>query len=257
MTFSWITLFCLLSSAPLYANAKKGLEIAKKIEKQDSGWKDEQVESTMILRDANGREVSRVMRARFLEQKNKGDLSLLIFDAPLDVKGTALLTHSKKEGNDDQWIYLPALKRVKRISSSNRTGSFMGSEFSYEDISSQELERFTYKYLREEKCHEKLNCDVFERYPVDKSSGYTKQVVFADQLHSRIHRVEYYDRRSEILKALTFEDYKKFNNFWRASRWVMNNQQNKKSTSIEWKDRKFQVGLTEADFDQRALQRAR
>ena len=73
-----------------------------------------------------------------------------MFDEPRDVKGTALLIHAHRESADDQWLYLPALKRVKRISSSNQSGSFMGSEFAYEDMSSPEVEKFTYMYLRDE-----------------------------------------------------------------------------------------------------------
>ena len=252
-----IYLYLLFSFSVFAQDDLKGLEVARKIQASDAGWRNEQVESTMILRDANGQEVSRIMRSRFMEQKDQGDFSLLIFDSPLDVKGTALLTHSKKEGSDDQWIYLPALKRVKRISSSNRSGAFTGSEFSYEDISSQEIERFTYKYLSAEKCFEEILCDVFERYPVDENSGYTKQVVFADQKYFRIHRVDYYDRRGDLLKTLNFKEYQQYEKIWRSNLWEMQNHQNKKSTILSWRKREFKVGLTVSDFDQRALKRAR
>mgnify|MGYP006058348427 FL=1 len=104
----------------------------------------------MTLFDQYGNSTSRKIRNRTLEGTDEGDLSLVIFDTPADVKGTAFLSHTKKSGSDDQWLYLPALKRVKRIASSNQAGPFMGSEFAYEDISSQELEKYTYKYLRNE-----------------------------------------------------------------------------------------------------------
>ena len=100
-------------------------------------------------------------------EQTRGDLSLVIFDTPADVKGTAFLSHTKKAGSDDQWLYLPALKRVKRIASSNQAGPFMGSEFAYEDISSQELEKYTYKYLRNED-YGGLDCFVVEYDPVDR-----------------------------------------------------------------------------------------
>ncbi len=74
-----------------------------------------------------------------------GDKSLFVFDEPRDVQGTAFLIHAHREDADDQWLYLPALKRVKRISSANRSGSFMGSEFAYEDMTAQEVEKFTYR----------------------------------------------------------------------------------------------------------------
>ena len=81
----------------------------------------------------------------------------LFLIVPKDVKGTATLTFTHKVGPDDQWLYLPALKRVKRITSENRSGSFVGSEFAYEDLGSQELEKYSKrKYIKEEPCPEKM-----------------------------------------------------------------------------------------------------
>ena len=90
---------------------------------------------------STGRKARRQLRVKVLEVPEDGDKSLFVFDEPLDVQGTALLVHAKREGADDQWLYLPALNRVKRISSSNRSGSFMGSEFAYEDMTAQEVEK--------------------------------------------------------------------------------------------------------------------
>ena len=106
----------------------------------------------MVLRNKQGQESRRQLHIKVLEVADDGDKSLTVFDEPRDVKGTALLTHAHKQEADDQWLYLPALKRVKRISSSNKSGSFMGSEFAYEDMSAQEVEKFTYRYLRDEPC---------------------------------------------------------------------------------------------------------
>ena len=106
----------------------------------------------MVLRNKQGQESRRQLRVKIFEVAGDGDKSMFVFDEPRDVKGTALLIHAHRESTDGQWLYLPALKRVKRISSSNRSGSFMGSEFAYEDMSAQEVERFTYRYLRDEPC---------------------------------------------------------------------------------------------------------
>ena len=97
----------------------------------------------MVLKNRHGDESERDLRIRILEVEGDGDKSLSIFDSPGDVKGTAFLTFTHKFADNDQWLYLPALKRVKRISSGNRSGSFMGSEFAYEDISSEETEKFS------------------------------------------------------------------------------------------------------------------
>ncbi len=124
----------------------------KEVDARDQGFGDTSSVLTMTLRNRHGEEVTRQMRSRALEVADDGDKSMIIFEDPADVKGTALLTFSHKTADDDQWLYLPALKRVKRISSSNKSGPFMGSEFAYEDLSSQEVEKYTYKYLRDETC---------------------------------------------------------------------------------------------------------
>ena len=192
-----------------------------------------------------------------LETESDGDKSLLIFDRPADVRGTVFLTHAHKTGDDDQWLYLPALSRVKRVASSNRSGPFMGSEFSYEDVSSEEIERYTYQNLSQTRCADGLTCHVFERVPVDESSGYSKQVVYADVDHFRIQRVEYYDRKGELSKTLDKENYEAFGNFWRAQRWTMTNHLNGKMTIVQWGDREFGLGLSDADFDRGSLARHR
>ena len=251
-----LLLFIMCSgSAPPSDAAEKGLWVATKINQADSGWKDEQVHSLMILRTAQGREVERVLRTRSMEVEGDGDKSLVIFDRPGDIKGTVFLTHAHKRGNDDQWLYLPALSRVKRISSSNRSGPFMGSEFAYEDISSEEVERYDYRFLREDQCGEELTCYVFERFPVDSSSGYSKQIVYADKEHFRIFKIEYFDRKAEHQKTLTRSNYQKFGDYWRASHWEMKNHRTQKSTTLIWKDRVFGSGLNERDFGKNALKR--
>ncbi|HFE38764.1 MAG TPA: outer membrane lipoprotein-sorting protein, partial [Gammaproteobacteria bacterium] len=118
---------------------EKGLEIAIEADKRDSGWGDIKNESIMTLRNPQGETAIRKNRMKVLEVKGDGDKSLIVFDTPADLKGTAFLTHSHALKPDNQWIYLPALRRVKRISSSNKSGPFLGSEFAYEDISSQEV----------------------------------------------------------------------------------------------------------------------
>ena len=126
-----------------------GLEIAKQAKVRDLGWNDSQSEMVMTLRNKKGQEVVRNMRNKSLEVVGDGDKGLTIFDTPADVRGTAFLSFSHIVGSDDQWIFLPALKRVKRIASRNKSGLFLGSEFAFEDLSSFEVEKNTYNLLRE------------------------------------------------------------------------------------------------------------
>jgi len=168
-----------------------------------------------------------------------------------------MLTHSHKVEDDDQWLFLPALKRVKRISSSNKAGSFMGSEFAYEDMTSQEIEKYTYRWLRDEPCGE-MTCWVSERAPLDKNSGYTRQVSWVDQDEYRIWKVEYYDRKKSHLKTLTVPSHQQYlGKHWRADEMLMVNHLTGKSTRLIWQNYSFGADLDESDFTKVSLKRAR
>ena len=255
-----VILFSLVafSGAALAETAEeKGLAIAVEADNRDQGWGDQATTSKMILRNSQGAESTREIRGKALEVKGDGDKSLTIFDTPRDVKGTAFLSFTHTLKADEQWLYLPALKRVKRISSSNKSGPFMGSEFSYEDISSQEVDKYKYKFIKDDKFNGR---DVFvmERYPQYKKSGYTKQVTWIDKKMYQPLKIEFYDRKKSLLKTLTQHDYKLYlNKFWRPSRLEMTNHQTGKSTTLLWKSYKFKNGFKSRDFDRNSLKRAR
>ena len=235
----------------------RGRSIAVEADRRDTGFGDLTAELVMILRNRHGQESRRDIRLRTLEVDGDGDKSLSIFDRPRDVEGTAFLSFSHTTGNDDQWLYLPALSRVKRISTSNKSGPFMGSEFSYEDISSQEVDEYTYTWIRDEPL-DGQDMYVIERVPVDKNSGYTKLVTWIDKEHFRTMKVEFYDRKGSLMKTLTYEGYHQYlEQYWRSDRMNMVNHQTGKSTVLEWTNYKFQTGLTDRDFDRNALKRAR
>jgi outer membrane lipoprotein-sorting protein len=246
------------ASSPAATPEEQGLAIAIEADRRDSGYGDMSADMLMILRNKHGQESKREIRYRALEVEGDGDKSLTIFDSPKDVKGTAFLNYTHKVGDDDQWLYLPALKRVKRISSRNKSGSFMGSEFAYEDISSQEVEKYTYKWLRDE-TYNGMECFVVERYPVDKeNSGYSRQVSWLDKKEYRTWKVEYYDRKDALLKTLTISGYEKYNDrFWRASQLDMVNPHTGKSTELQFLNYQFGVGLSEDDFNKNSLMRAK
>jgi outer membrane lipoprotein-sorting protein len=236
---------------------ERGLEIATEIERRDIGFHDFKAAMTMLLKNRQGEESLRNMRNQSLEMANDGDKTLIIFDEPRDVKGTALLSFSHKTGDDDQWLYLPALKRVKRIASRNKSGPFMGSEFAYEDISSQEVEKYTYKYIGERE-HDGIACFLLERYPIDSNSGYTRQQVWVDKQRYIPLKIDYYDRKNSLLKTLVLRGYQQYlDKYWRADEMYMENHQTGKSTLLSWKKYDFGTGLTEADFNKNSLKRAR
>jgi outer membrane lipoprotein-sorting protein len=260
LTFPFLILVLLL--LPYLATAEspeeKGLAIAREAEMRDAGFQDFTADMRMVLKNRNGQESIRTIRIRTLEVDGDGEKSLSIFDAPRDVKGTAFLTYSHKRGDDDRWLYLPALKRVKRISSRNKSGSFMGSEFSYEDIASQEVEKYTYKWLRDE-MYDDRQCFVYEQYPVDrKNSGYIRQVIWLDKAQYCPLKIEYYDRKNTLRKTLTVTHYQQYlGKFWRADEMHMLNHQSGKSTALYWNRYQFRIGLTDDDFNRNSLKRAK
>lgn len=256
-----IALALLATSIGFVANAEtpeeKGLAVAKEAKARNTGWGDSQAEMIMILRDKGGNESERIVKVKNLEVKEDGDKGLSVFEQPRDVEGTAFLTYSHIHGNDDQWLYLPALKRVKRISSSNKSGPWMGSEFAYEDLSSFEVEKYNYKFLRDDELNgEKMF--VVEMIPDYSNSGYNKTIAWIDQEHYRVHRIEFFDQKDDKLKELNLSEFKQYlDKYWRAHRQEMNNVQTGKSTTIIWKDFEFNVGLSEDDFNKSSLKRAR
>ena len=234
-----------------------GLKIAADARERQKGFGNFTASLTMILRNKQGKEKQRGVRLKVIEVENDGDRTLFVFDLPRDVKGTAFLVHSHKTEPDKQWLYLPALKRVKTINSSKQSGSFMGSEFSYEDMGTVEVEKFTHRYLRDESCGE-LECVVLERIPKSKDSGYARQVVWYDREELRTMQVHYFDRRDKHLKTMVVEDYKQYlDRIWRGSKITMENHRTGKSTVLLWSDFEFGTDLDTDDFTKTALRRVR
>ena len=183
--FTYILLIFLLSLTVVFAETseEKGLEIAKKSYEGSRGYIDSQSDQLMILIDPQGNEVIREISGKTLENHdpNDGDKSIIFFKKPKDVEGTVMLSHTHVNNDDDQWLYLPALGRVKRISSSNKSGSFMGSEIAFEDFSGLDYRKYDWNYLGEEEYNGEI-CFILESYPKYKNSGYTKRIGLTDNL---------------------------------------------------------------------------
>ncbi len=236
----------------------KGYEIAARSDRSDSGFGDSKVSANMILRNSAGQITERSLSFSTLEKENEtvGDKSLVIFNSPRDVEGTALLSHAKILDPDDQWLFLPALKRVKRISSANKSGPFVGSEFAFEDFTLTELNKFTYAHVGEEEV-DGMMMDVLERFPRYEKSGYTKQKAWIDQAVFQARKIEFYDRRGGLLKTLTLSDYREYDGVWRAHKLAMVNHKTNKETDLIYTEFQFKTGLDESDFVKGVLLRIR
>ncbi|MEM7099291.1 MAG: outer membrane lipoprotein-sorting protein [Pseudomonadota bacterium] len=251
-----ITLSVIVDAA--IANDNFGYEIAQEADLRESDFLDFKVNLRMTLKDQRDRQAIRELDIRQLEIADVGDRSILVIREPRAIRGTALLSHAQKNREDDQWIFLPAVNRVKKIASRNKSGPFLGSDFAYEDLVSQELEKFVYSLLREE-LFNGASFWVVERVPVDPFSGYSRQIAWYDKEEYRIERVEYYDKHEALLKTLTLTDFRKYHNkFWKAHTMHMENVQTGKSTTLVWSNFQFANGFTaERDFSVSAIRRMR
>lgn len=239
--------------------AARGLAIAEEADKRDRGWGDAKADMKMVLTNASGETSERALRFMMLENPNgnDGNWSLMTFDKPADIEGTALLTYSHVKEADEQWLYLPTVKRVKRISSANKSGPFVGSEFAFEDFSTQQVAKFSYKWLKDEPCGDRT-CHVIERTPQYEDSGYTREIAWIDTTDYQYRKIDYYDRKDALLKTLTYQDYKLYENrFWRPGELDMVNHETNKTTKLVWQGYAFHTGLSQNDFTTAALERAR
>ena len=133
----------------------------------------------------------------------------------------------------------------------------MGSEFAFEDLASQEVKKYTYKYLLDE-FYNGMDCYVVERYPAYKNSGYTRQVGWIDKEHFNPQKTVYYDRKNALLKTLNVEGYRQYlGKYWRAEKMMIENHQTGKSTVLIWKGYQFGMDFTDRDFDKTTLKRVR
>lgn len=235
-----------------------GLAIFEEADRRASGYGDLSVDLEMRLRTESGKESSRGLSIRQLEMPGDGDRLLVVFDSPKSYRGAALLSYAHKTEPDDQWIYLPAVKRVKRIASQNKSGPFLSSEFAYEDMALEEVEKFSYRLL-ESRMEDAGLVHLVERRPTDKHSGYARQVVTLDAAELRILHIQYYDRQDRPLKTLEVSGYELHEGrFWKATDMLMTNQQTGKSTELIWRNYQFGTGLdADRHFSTNSLLRAR
>lgn len=231
---------------------EEGYEISRKSHNKQRNFKDEYTMSTLKLIDSSGNEVERTTVNLTLERENSCDYLLIQFLNPADVRGTSLLTYQNSEGDDSQWLYFPEIKRIKRLSTSDKSGSFMGSEFSYEDITGNTLNKWRYKKIKEETI-EGIEYYVIEKYPNYSNSRYSKVQNWITKKDFLLKRSEMFDKKNCLLKVQTFSGWKEYSNTWRPSEIKMENLQNDKKSILTFKDRRFSLALSEKSFQKSSM----
>ncbi|KIN79185.1 outer membrane lipoprotein-sorting protein [Sulfitobacter mediterraneus] len=236
---------------------QRGLRLATEASNRNGGYEDITVSGEMILKTSGGQSATRRFDARWVTTGAGASRSMLIFRWPGDIRNTALLTHVFTGKKDDQWLYLPAMERVRRISGSGRSGSFVGSEFAFEDMADQEVDKFKHQWIAEQNCPGGGRCHVIDRFPTSKS-GYSRQRIWLDTAQLRLQQVHYFDRRGAHLKTLSVSGYRQYNGrFWRSSRMDMVNHLTGARTRLNWKGYTFNQGLQKNAFTVNALRRIR
>lgn len=198
-------------------------------------------------------------RIREIQQfsKDLGEVekSIMFFQTPADVKNTSFMNWSyDNDDADDQWIYLPALKKVKRISSDSKSDYFMGSDFTYDDLGDRKLNADNHKLLREETVNDKM-CYVIESKAKDEDYMYSKTITWIDKSTFIGVQKEFYDEDDDLLKILTIEKVEKIAGFYVITNSKMKNIQKNHSTSMILSDVKVNTGISATMFSERMMMR--
>lgn len=216
----------------------------------------EDTEGTLTMTLTNDRGAKRVRMIRQLLGKFNGvEKKLLFFTAPADVRDTAFMNWSYADpaASDDQWIYLPALRRVRRISAEKKNDSFMGSDFTYEDLSARHPSLDTHRIIGTE-IVDGRTVYVVESLPAD-DSAYRRTVSWiADEIWIGLRR-DFYDRSENLIKTLEVEEYREIDGFWTIERMTMTNGDSGHSTTMELTDLRFNTGMEESLFSERTMTR--
>lgn len=232
---------------------EKGLRMAQMVHAADRGFVGERAKVTMVLMNGNGEVAERQMVVRVKEVEDDGDRSILDFESPKQLRGTRLLTWNHRTRDDDQWLYLSSVGRVKRITSSNKAGSFLGSEFTYEDLASQAVEKYAYRFVGDS-TYEARPAWILERTPRIANSGYSKQLVTYDEEYKRPVRVDFFDLQGSLVKTATFVGYRQLQGrWWRPREVSMVNVQTKKRSVMTWNERQLGVTFAQREFESEAL----
>ncbi|MCF7796256.1 MAG: outer membrane lipoprotein-sorting protein [Lentisphaeria bacterium] len=249
----WI-LFPLVTSIVL---AETGLEIMEKLDAQPAPENMNAV-VTMTLENKRGQQRIRTIQ-RYQKEYTDGEFenkSLIFFLEPADERGTGFLQWNYREAgkDDDQWLYLPALGREKRIAAAEKNSEFMGTDFTYEDMGDRDISKYTYKLLGEETLAGEA-CWKIEGQAKDKSRTYQRMLSWISKEKIQPLRVDFFDKRDDQIKVLEMSDYEQINGFWIAKTMHMQNLKKKHQTTLAIQEIDLKKVLNDDLFTIRMLKR--
>lgn len=236
-------------------------KVAQAVSDRDSGDK-QMAKATMTLVDASGRKRERVLQIRAMDF-DKGTKTLIMFESPADVRDTGLLSIDYDgDRDDDQWLYLPSLHKTTRIASSGKSGSFVGTDLSYADMTSKNVDAYEYTMVKDSVKVDGEECWLIESRPKTdkekKETGYLKTQSWISKDKLLPLQAKIWVEEGKKLKYMKFEDIKKVNGIWTVHKLLVRTVKNGKvesTTVMQFTSIKFdEPSVTDSDFSERRLE---
>ncbi len=250
-----VLLIALLSTTTGELSAQDAMDIMKKSQAaflyQGEDFK---ARVMMKLISKTGKERIREMT---MLRKNYGEPGgeqkyLMYFFRPADVRKMTFMVYKYPERNDDRWLFIPALNMVRRIAARDKASSFVGSDFTYEDVSGRDLKDDNHELLKEEELNGK-DCYVVKSAPKEKDVDYSYKVSWIDRESLLPLKEEYFDIRSELYRIFTADEIKDIKGFPTVTKRTMKNTQSGHRTEVEFLKTDYNIGITDSLFSERYL----
>ena len=238
---------------PLKTWALTGREVMIRVDDRDNG-DDRKSVLEMTLVNHRGKKRVRKMLS-YAKDYGKDSKKLMYFQKPMDVKGTSFLSweHDNPEIDDDKWLYMPALRKVRRISGKSTKDYFMGSDFTYDDMGDRNVDEDIHT-LKGEDIVMGADCWVVESVPVDDKDYYNTKIVWVRKDADVAVKAEYYDSQG-LIKTFLVHNLKKQNNIWTIFEMEMNNPRENHKTIMKIMDVKYNIGVADNFFKVETISR--
>lgn len=244
--------FLLIGLMPLdgfgQSQSDRGKEIFEEVDNRRAKITYEQADMKMVIYDSKGRTRTRELKS-YNYDADGSEKSLLVFEAPANVKGTSFLTIS--EGSDDlQKLYLPALSRIQTITASQKGDRFMGSDFTYEDLGNQDPDEYDFELLSESAATAVLRAEK------KGDSQYDHIKFYVDTERYVLNKAEYFNEKGEMIKRLETDGYTNpVDNIWLAGTMTMFDLREDRKTELSWTNRRINEDIPGWRFTERGLRR--
>lgn len=238
--------------------AQSANEIAKKVHDLPNGKTSSSTISITLI-DKNGKTRGREI-ASYTMKDGTTDKTVLVFKTPRDVAGISYLSYDypdKADGStvdSDSWIYLPAMKKVRRVSGSSKDDDFQGTDFTYDDLGNRNLSKDNFAILGEEKVNG-ADCWILEAKAKDSKAKISRRVSWVDKKTFVTYKGEYYDKQNRLQKTLICENIKQIKGYWTTQKMTMTNVQSNHKTVYEVNNLKYDEKINESYFTVSALER--